>query len=75
MGQFFVANNITDQAKNVAEISTVLSGKVYALLRNLLASSRQGIWGPCQGYERPFEAKAAHYRRKTQLKKNMKSDN
>ena len=38
--QFFVANGITDDAKMVAVLLTVTGGKVYALLRNLLALAK-----------------------------------
>ena len=37
---FFVANGITDQAKKVAVFLTVLGGKAYALLRNLLVPTK-----------------------------------
>ena len=38
--QFFVANGITDDAKKVAVLLTVIGGKAYALLRNLLAPTK-----------------------------------
>ena len=38
--QFFIANGITDDAKMVAVLLTVTGGKVYALLRNLLAPAK-----------------------------------
>ena len=38
--QFFIANGITDDARKVTVLLTVIGGKVYALLRNLLASAK-----------------------------------
>ena len=38
--QFFVANGITDDAKKVAVLLTVIEGIAYALLRNLLAPAK-----------------------------------
>ena len=45
--QLFVANGITDDAKMVAVLLTVTGGKVYALLRNLLA--------PAKPSKKPFD--------------------
>ena len=38
--QFFVANGITDDDKMVAVLLTVIVGKVYVLLQNLLAPAK-----------------------------------
>ena len=38
--QFFIANGITDDAKKIAVLLTVIGGKAYALLRNLLAPAK-----------------------------------
>ena len=38
--QFFIANRITDDAKKVAVLLTVIGDKPYAVLRNLLAPSK-----------------------------------
>ena len=37
LGQFFVANDITDDPKKVAVLLTVIGSKPYELLHNLLA--------------------------------------
>ena len=67
--QFFAANGIMDQVKKVTVFLTVLGGKAYALLRNLLASMKPAasISEPSQGHEKPFEAKATHNCRKIQV--------
>ena len=40
LGTVFVANGITELSKKVAVFLTVLGGKAYALLRNLLAPTK-----------------------------------
>ena len=46
--QFFVANRITNDAKKVAVLLTVIGGKAYALLQNLVA--------PAKPAEKSFDA-------------------